>query len=165
MALNWYFPTTWSIDVIFTPLADFKGALIQYYSSGNWARERQSRFLSAFRQQNQNNPHTAGIPVCHTWYIFQETLIQTELCLLISMLEIDYFFQSSNTLHQKWRLVIGPDDEGTSHLMKYTSSISMCSIEIVITIPLYYSSTIFVVPRVWANPSCFCITLNNTLHW
>lgn len=158
MALNWYFSTTWSIKVIFAPLAGFKGGLIQSYSSGNWARERQSRFLGTFRQQSQNNSCTGGVPVCHTWYILLRH-IQTEVCWLISMLDVDeFFFQSSNMLHQKWRSVIGPDEEGSSHLMKDTSSISMSSIEIVMTICLYYWSTIFVVPCVWANPSCFCIT-------
>lgn len=117
----------WSIENTFPPLADFKGALIQYSHSGNRAWERQSRFLSTFRQQSQNDLHAAGVPVCHTWYTLQKTHTQTEVHPLISMLEIDYFFQSSKTLHQKWRLMIGPGKEWTSHLMKDTSSISMCS--------------------------------------
>lgn len=34
--------------------------------------------------------------------------------------------------------MIGPDEEGTPHLMKNTTSISMCSIDVVMTISLYY---------------------------
>lgn len=35
--------------------------------------------------------------------------------------------------------MIGPDEEGSSHLMKDTSSISMCSIEIVMPVLLVYN--------------------------